>query len=263
MARIDSSMKAVRATREETYQVKAYIYEYLRDGKAPGRRLEGRQLLTVMLLKAEIEKAIARSAKARQRRRKEASVAAAPAEDLSAIRADESEEEAETEEAPVTVKLNRRQRRLREMALRRMARKNGQKTAARREGPRQAAADDCEKIRILLFFLHACVVAKLFHFKRSPDERADALGIVVADRLAEIIVIRTVAAGVFLHLGSGGFNRGTHARTEACHSAAVGERDGSVRIFLDEFLKNSAIGLDAGVTVARPTQPLRAAFSRE
>ncbi len=127
MARIDSSMKAVRATQEETYQVKAYIYEYLRDGKAPGRRLEGRQLLTVMLLKAEIEKAIARSAKARQRRRKEASVAAAPAEDLSAIRADEPEEEAETEEAPVTVKLNRRQRRLREMALRRMARKNGQK----------------------------------------------------------------------------------------------------------------------------------------
>lgn len=60
MARIDSSMKAVRATQEETYQVKAYIYEYLRDGKAPGRRLEGRQLLTVMLLKAEIEKAIAR-----------------------------------------------------------------------------------------------------------------------------------------------------------------------------------------------------------
>lgn len=127
IARIDSSMKAVRATQEETYQVKAYIYEYLRDGKAPGRRLEGRQLLTVMLLKAEIEKAIARSAKARQRSRKEASEAAAPAEDLSAIRADESEEEAETEEAPVTVKLNRRQRRLREMALRRMARKNGQK----------------------------------------------------------------------------------------------------------------------------------------
>lgn len=26
MARIDSSMKAVRATQEETYQVKAYIY---------------------------------------------------------------------------------------------------------------------------------------------------------------------------------------------------------------------------------------------
>ena len=125
MARIDSSMKAVRATQEETYQVKAYIYEYLRDGKAPGRRLEGRQLLTVMLLKAEIEKAIARSAKAR--RRKEASVAAAPAEDLSAIRADEPEEEAETEEAPITVKLNRRQRRLREMALRRMARKSAQK----------------------------------------------------------------------------------------------------------------------------------------
>ncbi len=129
MARIDSSMKAVRATQEETYQVKAYIYEYLRDGKAPGRRLEGRQLLTVMLLKAEIEKAIARSAKARQRsrRRKEAAVAATPAEALSTIRTDEPEEEAETEEAPVTVKLNRRQRRLREMALRRMARKSAQK----------------------------------------------------------------------------------------------------------------------------------------
>ena len=127
MARIDSSMKAVRATQEETYQVKAYIYEYLRDGKAPGRRLEGRQLLTVMLLKAEIEKAIARSAKARQRRRKEAAVAATPAEALSTIRTDEPEEEAETEEAPITVKLNRRQRRLREMALRRMARKSAQK----------------------------------------------------------------------------------------------------------------------------------------
>lgn len=127
MARIDSSMKAVRATQEETYQVKAYIYEYLRDGKAPGRRLEGRQLLTVMLLKAEIEKAIARSAKARQRSRKEASVAATPAEALSTIRTDEPEEEAETEEAPITVKLNRRQRRLREMALRRMARKSAQK----------------------------------------------------------------------------------------------------------------------------------------
>lgn len=127
MARVDSSMKAVRAAQEETDQVKGYIYEYLRDGKAPKRRLEGRQLLTVMLLKAEIEKAIARSAKARQRsrRRKEAAVAATPAEALSTIRTDEPEEEAE--EAPVTVMLNRRQRRLREMALRRMARKSGQK----------------------------------------------------------------------------------------------------------------------------------------
>lgn len=127
MARVDSSMKAVRAPQEETDQVKGYIYEYLRDGKAPKRRLEGRQLLTVMLLKAEIEKAIARSAKARQRsrRRKEAAVAATQAEALSTIRTDEPEEEAE--EAPVTVMLNRRQRRLREMALRRMARKSGQK----------------------------------------------------------------------------------------------------------------------------------------
>ena len=129
MARVDSSMKAVRAAQEETDQVKGYIYEYLKDGKAPKRRLEGRQLLTVMLLKAEIEKAIARSAKARQRsrRRKEAAVAATQAEALSTIRTDEPEEEAEAEEAPVTVMLNRRQRRLREMALRRMARKSGQK----------------------------------------------------------------------------------------------------------------------------------------
>lgn len=127
MARVDSSMKAVRAAQEETDLVKGYIYEYLRDGKAPKRRLEGRQLLTVILLKAEIEKAIARSAKARQRsrRHKEAAVAATPAEALSTIRTDEPEDEAE--EAPVTVMLNRRQRRLREMALRRMARKSGQK----------------------------------------------------------------------------------------------------------------------------------------
>ena len=40
------------------------------------------------------------------------------------------------------------------------------------------------------------VVAHAFHFERSPDEGAYALGVVVADGFAHVVVERAIALGV-------------------------------------------------------------------
>jgi hypothetical protein len=38
-----------------------------------------------------------------------------------------------------------------------------------------------------MLFERISVISKLFYFERSPDERAYTLGVVVADRLIEIV----------------------------------------------------------------------------
>lgn len=78
-----------------------------------------------------------------------------------------------------------------------------------------------------------------FHFQTSPDERTYALGIIVADRLAHVIIEAAVALEVWL------LYVWTRARTEAAHSTAAGKTDGLVRIYLDEVFQNSLISLDA------------------
>ncbi|MDE5989455.1 MAG: hypothetical protein K2H17_08660, partial [Duncaniella sp.] len=71
MTRVRDAMSAVNAGCQETYEMEVYISDYLRSGLQPKRELENRQLLVMMLLKPEIDKAIARSAKARSRTKKE------------------------------------------------------------------------------------------------------------------------------------------------------------------------------------------------
>ena len=72
MARVDTSLSALRTYHLIIMEVKRYLCEYLINGREPQMRLPELELqLTVSLLKPEIEKAIARSARARERRRKE------------------------------------------------------------------------------------------------------------------------------------------------------------------------------------------------
>ena len=92
-----------------------------------------------------------------------------------------------------------------------------------------------------------CVVSQRFHLERSPDERAHSLGVVVAHRLREIVVVRAVAAQVgLLHvLGY----CGARARAEAGHGATVGQRDSAVGVDLDEVVDDSAVSAYSRVAV--------------
>ena len=89
------------------------------------------------------------------------------------------------------------------------------------------------------------VVSQRFHLERSPDERAHSLGVVVAHRLREIVVVRAVAAQVgLLHvLCYGG------ARARAGHGATVGQRDSAVGVDLDEVVDDSAVSAYSRVAV--------------
>lgn len=139
MTRVRDAMSAVNAGCQETYEMEVYISDYLRSGLQPKRELENRQLLVMMLLKPEIDKAIARSAKARSRTKKERETPSRPlapeAADLSAIAA-EATDNASADESPeaAPVRLNRRQRRLQEQTARRIARKIVRRDSARMQG---------------------------------------------------------------------------------------------------------------------------------
>ena len=101
----------------------------------------------------------------------------------------------------------------------------------------------------------AGVVAQHLHLERRPDERAEALGIVVADGLAEVVFIATVATAVFLdralrvHHLQGSLHLGGGGRAESGYRAAVGERDGLVVVDADEVVDHALVGADAGVAV--------------
>ena len=99
------------------------------------------------------------------------------------------------------------------------------------------------------------VVAHHLHLERSPDERANALGIVVANGFREVVGIRAVAVAALLGLGlgvdflQGGFYLRADARAQTGHGAARGERDGLVIVHADEVVDDAAIGLDAGLAI--------------
>ena len=61
------------------------------------------------------------------------------------------------------------------------------------------------------------VVAQLLHLQRSPNEGANAFGIVVADGFGEVIGEGAVSMFVLLHIGSRFQHTRTDSRTEACH----------------------------------------------
>ena len=77
-----------------------------------------------------------------------------------------------------------------------------------------------------------------FHFQTSPDERTYALGIIVADRLAHVIVEAAVALVVWL------LNVWTRSRAESADSTAACKADGLVWVYLDEVVQDTLISLD-------------------
>lgn len=77
-----------------------------------------------------------------------------------------------------------------------------------------------------------------FHFQTSPDERTYALGVIVADRFAHVVVEAAVALVVWL------LYVWTRARAESAYSTAAGKADSLVRIYLDEVVQDSLISLD-------------------
>ena len=95
----------------------------------------------------------------------------------------------------------------------------------------------------------------LFHLQTGPDKRTQSLGVVVANLLREVVVVRPVAALVFfgLCLGvdalQGCLYLGADARTKTRYRTAVGQRDGFVIVDLDEIVDDAAIGLDACITI--------------
>ena len=87
------------------------------------------------------------------------------------------------------------------------------------------------------------VQSLLFHFQASPDERTNALGIVVADWLAHVVVEAAIALIVWL------LDVWTRARTETTYRAALGKTDGLVWVHLDELVQDSVVSLYTGITV--------------
>ena len=86
----------------------------------------------------------------------------------------------------------------------------------------------------------------LFHFKACPDERTDALAIVVTDWLRHIILETSVTTLVDLVLRN---IRRIITRTKTADLATMGEADGLIRINLDEVLDNSVVCLDTCVLI--------------
>lgn len=137
IGRVVESMTTVGAAKEEIEDVKVYIHEYLRDGKAPERNIGDRGVLVVALLKSEIEKAVGRSAKARERSRakREARIEALMRAFSEKFECDDDEWDDEPDEETAEQQsrpLNRRQRRLLEQQARREARKSSRRSVAGR-----------------------------------------------------------------------------------------------------------------------------------
>ena len=132
-SRVHDSVMAVTGNRPaEAQRVFAAIDRYITHGIAPAADADTLIVLTFSLLRPEIDKAMARSKRARQRslRRREATVRTASTPVLLSTEAHETAETIETSEAvdpnattETEPPMNRRQRRLIDMACRRVARK--------------------------------------------------------------------------------------------------------------------------------------------
>ena len=80
------------------------------------------------------------------------------------------------------------------------------------------------------------------HFKRSPEERTNTFGIIVADRFAKVVFITAVTLlilldgtfGVNLLHGSFYFRRSSGTKTG--NGTALCQRDGLISMNLDEIL---------------------------
>ena len=78
------------------------------------------------------------------------------------------------------------------------------------------------------------------HLKAGPDKGTYALGVVVADGLADVIVETAVALVVgLLHERAG-------TGSQAADSTAVGERNGLVVVDTDEVSQDALVSFDAG-----------------
>ena len=107
------------------------------------------------------------------------------------------------------------------------------------------------------------VVSKHFHFERSPDERPDALGVVVADGFAEVVVERAVAPLVLFDLRRGLQHLRTDTRAESGHGAAVGQRNGLVGIDTDEIVDDALVGFDTCVAIFLAEVALAVGFQQD
>ncbi len=78
------------------------------------------------------------------------------------------------------------------------------------------------------------------HLKAGPDKGAYALGVVVADGLADVIVETAVALVVGL------FHERAGTGAQAADSAATSERDRLVVVDTDEVSQDALVSFDAG-----------------
>ena len=93
----------------------------------------------------------------------------------------------------------------------------------------------CGYAFLFVQFLH-------FHLQASPDERTNALGVVVTNWFAHVVVKAAVTLEVRL------LYVWTRARTQAAYRTALGKTDGLVWVYLDKLVDDTLVSLYAGIT---------------
>ena len=98
----------------------------------------------------------------------------------------------------------------------------------------QPLFDVFKSLQLLVQSLH-------FHLQASPEEWTNALGVVVTDWLAHVILKAAVTLEVWL------LDVWTRARAQAAYRTALGKTDGLICIYLDKLVDDALVSLYAGV----------------
>ena len=99
----------------------------------------------------------------------------------------------------------------------------------------------CDYLIDVFKTLQLLVQSLHFHLQASPEERTNALGVVVTDWLAHVILKAAVTLEVWL------LDVWTRARAQAAYGAAFGKTDGLVWVYLDKLVDDALVSLHTGI----------------